>query len=791
MRIRTQRLPVGYRELEYIESNGTPYIDTGFVPNANTTFKCKLQAITGYQFGCGRQEIDSSTNAFLGAYKNENGVTIEYGAIGFGYVQPIDGISIISSKIESSTYYVVNNNNTLSSRNVTTRTTSGTITIGALHNGPNQTELSRGKGKFYYLTFYNSGILVHNYIPAERCSDGKPGLYDTVNNVFYTNQDTGEFIKGPYVKESYKVLSPKKSSDYIELEYIESTGTQWIDAGYTNTANVIYETQIKWQSYPGHRQLIGNTPVYFGLNQTGYYETYDVSTVKGSLVDFDNIRFVYSQSNQNRSVYVNNVLAVSYTSFTHDTTPVRLFDLTQTGFACKCAMKFFKIYSDGNLVRNFIPAKRKSDNEIGLLDKVSGEFFTNQGTGTFIAGPAKELPEEYQKVEYIESTGTQRISTEFKANQDTRVIVDFQPDISNNCCILWGSDGSTSGRFNLYFYASESYYRLGYDTQLITNTNIPFTSNRTICDWNKNIVTINELSYTLTQSTFNISDTALTLFSTNRWAAQGNNSSYKFYSCKIYDNSILVRDFIPCYRKSDGEIGLYDLITTTFFTNSGTGTFLKGQNVVDNIISFKPTINLLPVEYQGVEYIESDGNQIINTGHSNINDDNNEYELTFAVTNWIQSGGFYGATITNEDRTCMLWTRTNGTLQISSGETLSYSSEYNGSYVLNQKTYKKIYCDNTNNTYLVDNLGPYNFNGTAKNPNNINIFKYTPGTNEVIAFKLYSFKLKANGVLVRDFIPCFRKSDNVIGLYDLVGKQFYTNQGTGTFLKGPNKNYIL
>lgn len=37
-------------------------------------------------------------------------------------------------------------------------------------------------------------ILVREFIPALRVSDSKPGLYDTVNSVFYTNAGSGEFL---------------------------------------------------------------------------------------------------------------------------------------------------------------------------------------------------------------------------------------------------------------------------------------------------------------------------------------------------------------------------------------------------------------------------------------------------------------------------------------------------------------------------------------------------------------------------------------------------------------------
>ena len=50
--------------------------------------------------------------------------------------------------------------------------------------------------------------------------------------------------------------------------------------------------------------------------------------------------------------------------------------------------------------------------------------------------------------------------------------------------------------------------------------------------------------------------------------------------------------------------------------------------------------------------------------------------------------------------------------------------------------------------------------------------------------KVYRLKLYENNVLVREYVPCYRISDNVIGLYDSVNKVFYQNNGTGSFNKG-------
>ena len=53
----------------------------------------------------------------------------------------------------------------------------------------------------------------------------------------------------------------------------------------------------------------------------------------------------------------------------------------------------------------------------------------------------------------------------------------------------------------------------------------------------------------------------------------------RYYYLKMWLDDVLVRDYIPCYRKSDGEIGLYDLVSNGFFTNAGPGTFGKGNDV--------------------------------------------------------------------------------------------------------------------------------------------------------------------------------------------------------------------
>ena len=51
----------------------------------------------------------------------------------------------------------------------------------------------------------------------------------------------------------------------------------------------------------------------------------------------------------------------------------------------------------------------------------------------------------------------------------------------------------------------------------------------------------------------------------------------KIAYCKLWDNDVLVRDYVPVIRKDDTAIGLYDKVNDKFYSNDGSGTFTAGS----------------------------------------------------------------------------------------------------------------------------------------------------------------------------------------------------------------------
>lgn len=72
---------------------------------------------------------------------------------------------------------------------------------------------------------------------------------------------------------------------------------------------------------------------------------------------------------------------------------------------------------------------------------------------------------------------------------------------------------------------------------------------------------------------------------------------------------------------------------------------------------------------------------------------------------------------------------------------------------------------------------------------NINLFRVNDSRVDILPktysyAKLYGSSLFVNSKLVSELIPCYRKSDNLVGLYDIVRGIFFTNQGEGYFTFG-------
>lgn len=184
------------------------------------------------------------------------------------------------------------------------------------------------------------------------------------------------------------------------------------------------------------------------------------------------------------------------------------------------------------------------------------------------------LPSGYKQLEYIQSSGTQYINSKFKANQDTRVVIDFEY-ISGD--VVFGAyDAAGANGFGLQA-ASNKWYTY-YGTSNAYSSTAVVANIRLVADVNKNVSTLNgAVLRTATANTFSGAN-PLIIFGIYNASAPGFLTALKIYSCQIYDNGTLIRDFIPC-KNASGVVGMWDDVNSVFYQNAGSGTFTSGPEI--------------------------------------------------------------------------------------------------------------------------------------------------------------------------------------------------------------------
>lgn len=200
-----------------------------------------------------------------------------------------------------------------------------------------------------------------------------------------------------------------------------------------------------------------------------------------------------------------------------------------------------------------------------------------------------KLPDEYQEVEYIENTGTQYLLTDLIFRKDLenpkiewKHMQIAEPTGDNMLFGYTATNGSVY--FEYYSDVGRGYSGIGG----IRYANIYYPSSLglneiAVCSIDKEKLILNETEFSPNNAYTDLTTVnPMSIFAwTNSNGTSGDyiNKGVRIYYLRFYNGDTKMADFIPCYRKSDGEIGMYDTVSQTFYTNQGTGTFLKGEDV--------------------------------------------------------------------------------------------------------------------------------------------------------------------------------------------------------------------
>ena len=199
------RLPDGFTELQYIESTGTQYIDTGISTGTNIELKYKFKmtiapANNGYASVLACRTSANSNSISQGLQSNKF-------FFGFGNNSEASQSMTVLNKditvIQNKNQITINNEPYNYQNGYTTTFTDTSMLYLFARNNIGMGAANFFTGRVYYAQIYNNGALVRDFVPAKN-SSGVIGMYDLADTnpatAFHTNAGSGTFVAGPAVQ---------------------------------------------------------------------------------------------------------------------------------------------------------------------------------------------------------------------------------------------------------------------------------------------------------------------------------------------------------------------------------------------------------------------------------------------------------------------------------------------------------------------------------------------------------------------------------------------------------------
>lgn len=242
------RLPQGYTELRYVQSDGDCYIDTGIVSNLTDTVEQKFQKVGTDTTTCswfGSMESTSLTRLSIGSYYRSNDSKAVF-MCGANYTQSLGDMDtnphVVKLYYNNGAYYSELDGNVDA---YTPQSPSNQPTINAWlfarhgANGVNTIYDNEGTKIFYHKQKRANGTSILNLVPAKRDSDDEIGFYDLVSNTFRTNSGTGTLTGGEEVVfTNTTMINFTNDSGYAKTSDLATVATSGSFSDLSNVPNL-------------------------------------------------------------------------------------------------------------------------------------------------------------------------------------------------------------------------------------------------------------------------------------------------------------------------------------------------------------------------------------------------------------------------------------------------------------------------------------------------------------------------------------------------------------------------
>ena len=488
----------GYALLDYIESSGTQWINTGFTTTAETAIEMDFTTLAdngNHAYFCGDWAVNGHLLVANGGNFCFFGISHNVGAFSANRhlkIQTIPGGGKTVVLSDGDTGAEIGSSNV-----ALTHSGTGEMTIFAADSG-----LYASSFRLHGFKLTHHGTVVRDFVPVRRNADGAAGLYDRATKAFFGNAGSGSFAGGDVSNgklvidisggASYAVdgaceapvsveggtlggdvdlrgfgnmlefagtvylnghrLSVAALSGtedianipgtYRRLSYIESNGTQWINTGFTTTAETAIEMDFTTLADNGnHAYFCGDWAVngHLLVANGGNFCFFGISHNVGAFSANRHLK-IQTIPGGGKTVVLSNgdtgvEIGSSSVALTHGGTgEMTLFAADSSGlYAASFRLHGFKLTHQGTVVRDFVPVERTADGRPGLYDLANDVFYPSNGSADFAMGHGTG---EFMGLEDSGAAGVFRVDVAAGARVENVVAT-----ISGNVCFAKGGAG--------------------------------------------------------------------------------------------------------------------------------------------------------------------------------------------------------------------------------------------------------------------------------------------------------------------------------------------------------------
>ena len=353
-------------------------------------------------------------------------------------------------------------------------------------------------------------------------TDSFKGWYDQ-----YGNLVTEDTVVTENLQISYRTIKTETDS-YKILDYLGSSGTQWTMTDLDTKEDTWFDLSFSQRAQSvnnGYNFLIGSwgslsagtNGSYFVTNSGGWernvYDSSIITEIRPS------IGTKYNIINGQGYATINGISVMSNIQ-PNSSSDLKLLLFANNGPCLPGSTSFLKnncafygtywldtpykwgsYYSNDNLyyvriyegpvnntsssklVGNFVPARRQSDGELGFFDSVSKNFYTNLGTGEFIASPSLTTSEYKNNTLYINGEPVPQLSGKVLASDGVTITdpadgytwqVSFDLNVWDNGTLNYSYQGPVTFEFCVDDVCSGEYTDAGCGVDLWSNHKIEY-----------------------------------------------------------------------------------------------------------------------------------------------------------------------------------------------------------------------------------------------------------------------------------------------------------------------------